>query len=440
MTTRLQNDNTTRGFTRTVYDDGYKYTMVYPPGWKYGDLRQPVVHKEPCAPGPSDPRIAESNYFAARGYHEHAGLTDRQPRSTAARSHQPAITGHGWPEGMQRTQDRAWSHSLRAYLAQMWMPRYVLDAQVDPSVRYEWPFFRVLARAARTRKLYLVQRIFDWDLRRAVASYILGDVRLTSALAEQGRLADLTLPDAYCCVLDEHDAQFLDACRLNGPSDVSKLVQAYPLRTSPESNEALFARPRRPRAFDLVALSSPTSDELTLLIVVVSPWDIKYDDLEEFVRVGVVSISYLRILDRLVDEDKQPDGDLDSVAKKSPLPADVLWAVIWDMCLKHNCRYFILTTYEEWVFGTLSPDMHRAKVTTHLRAPIFSRDAPVSARDIAQPCFPVPNVFEMLLLWLFAAGDEDHIYWPQPPDMPVPVKPSELSVLDGGWVGLEAGL
>jgi len=60
---------------------------------------------------------------------------------------------------------------------------------------------------------------------------ILGDVRLTSALAEQGRLADLTLPDAYCCVLDEHDAQFLDACCLNSPSDVSKLVQAYPLRT-----------------------------------------------------------------------------------------------------------------------------------------------------------------------------------------------------------------
>ena len=24
------------------------------------------------------------------------------------------------------------------------------------------------------------------------------------------------------------------------------------------------------------------------------------------------------------------------------------------MCLKHNCRYFILTTYDKWVFGTLS--------------------------------------------------------------------------------------
>jgi len=62
--------------------------------------------------------------------------------------------------------------------------------------------------------------------------------------------------------------------------------------------------------------------------VVVSPLDIKYDDLEEFVRVGVVSVLYPRVLDRSVDEDKQPNGDLDLVAKKSPFPADVLWAVV----------------------------------------------------------------------------------------------------------------
>ena len=134
------------------------------------------------------------------------------------------------------------------------------------------------------------------------------------------------------------------------------------------------------------------------------------------------------------------------------------------MCLKHNCRYFVLTTYEEWVFGNLSPDglttacrllpavdlsslvlciltdMHRAKVTTHLRAPIFPRHMSVSARDVAQPCFPVPNVFELLLLWILAAGNDDHTWWPQPPDMPAPVKPSEPSILNGGWIGVETGL
>ena len=160
------------GFTRTVYDDGYKYTMVYPPGWKHGDPRQPEVHKELCLPGPSNPRIAESNIFEPRPYPEPTGLTDRQPRSTAARLRQPvsACSNVEAPTGAQGAQKTAWSHSLRAYLAQMWLPKYVLGAQVDPLVRYEWPFFRELVRVPRTRKLYLVQRIFDFDLRRAIVS------------------------------------------------------------------------------------------------------------------------------------------------------------------------------------------------------------------------------------------------------------------------------
>ena len=123
------------GFTRTVYDDGYKYTMVYPPGWKQGDPRQPEVHKEPCVPGPTNPRIAESSFFELRPYPKRADLSDRQPRRTAT----PACSGagQGSPEGVQRAQKTVWSHSLKAYLAQTWLTKYVLGAQVDPLVRYE---------------------------------------------------------------------------------------------------------------------------------------------------------------------------------------------------------------------------------------------------------------------------------------------------------------
>ena len=71
----------------------------------------------------------------------------------------------------------------------------------------------------------------------------LREMRLTSALAEQGKLADLTLPDTTCCVLDKHDAQFLDGCRLNVPSDVTKLVQAYPLRTIIKVIKLFFSIP-----------------------------------------------------------------------------------------------------------------------------------------------------------------------------------------------------
>ena len=108
----------------------------------------------------------------------------------------------------------------------------------------------------------------------------LGDVRLTSALAEQGKFVDLTLPDAACCVLDEHDAQFLNSCRLNDPSDVTKLLQAYPLRTIIQVIKLFFSIPddhklcarlkfndvnhlcpvRNVGLFDLIALVSFVSD------------------------------------------------------------------------------------------------------------------------------------------------------------------------------------
>ncbi|KAF8557190.1 hypothetical protein OG21DRAFT_378052 [Imleria badia] len=423
------------GFTRTVYDDGYKYTMVYPPGWKYGDPRQPKVRKEPCVPGPSNPSIAGNHFFEPL---EYSGLTDRQPVSAGSGARQ------GSTEGAQHAQNTVRSHSLRAYLAQAWLPKYVLGARVNQSVRYKWPFLPVLMRPPRARKLYLVQRIFDRDLRRAIVSLkeALGDRRLISTLAEQGEYADLTLPDTACCMLDETDAEFFDSCRLNAPSDVTKLLQAYPLRTVIKiiniflgiANDEVCERlkfndvnhlcpVRNAGLFDLIALPGSQPDELSLLIMAVSPLDFKNDDLEEFVRVGV------------------PDGNLNQIGA-SPSPSVILWTVIWDMCLKYNCRYFVLTTYDEWVFGNLSADMHCASVTTHLRAPVFPGHMSVSARDLVRPCFPVPNVFESLFLWIFAAEDDqpDHILWPLPPDMPAPIKPSELSSLDGGLISLETGL
>lgn len=244
------------GFTRITYDNGYKSIMVYPPGWKQGDPRQPEVRKERCVPlGPSRTRAAENYIFEPRVYPECGNIPDQQPRSSAIPSHQPvdarSNTGQEAPlEGVQSAQKTTWSHPLKAYLARLWMPKYVLGAQVDTSVRYEWPVLRALMRLPRTRKLYLVQRILDLDLREAVAfsacSYMLADVvfnennivkrslhdaQLTSALAEQGKLVGLALPDTACCSLDEHDMLFIDGCLLNAPSDVTKLVQAFPLRT-----------------------------------------------------------------------------------------------------------------------------------------------------------------------------------------------------------------
>lgn len=161
-----------QGFTRTVYDNGYKYTMVYPPGWKQGDPRQPEVRKEPCVPGPTNPRIADGSFFSRRPCPERSSVADRQSRSTDPRSRQPSRADGGAvqepPAATQKVQRTPWSHSLRMYLAQSWLPKYVLGPQVDPAARYEWPFLPMLVRIPYTRRLHLVQRIFDWDLHRAI--------------------------------------------------------------------------------------------------------------------------------------------------------------------------------------------------------------------------------------------------------------------------------
>jgi hypothetical protein len=48
-------------------------------------------------------------------------------------------------------------------------------------------------------------------------------------------------------VLDEHRrGQFFDGCRLDAPSDVTKLVQAYPLRTIIKIIN-FFQHPQRPQ-------------------------------------------------------------------------------------------------------------------------------------------------------------------------------------------------
>lgn len=63
-----------------------------------------------------------------------------------------------------------------------------------------------------------------------VVKGLLGDAQLASALAEQGKLTDLTLPDTACRSLDERDMFFINGCLPNAPSDMTKLVQPYPLR------------------------------------------------------------------------------------------------------------------------------------------------------------------------------------------------------------------
>ncbi|KAH7100320.1 hypothetical protein BKA62DRAFT_706662 [Auriculariales sp. MPI-PUGE-AT-0066] len=66
--------------------------------------------------------------------------------------------------------------------------------------------------------------------------------------------------------------------------------------------------------------------------------------------------------------------------------ADKLWARLHDFCNGHNSHYFIVSTYEEWVFGCFTKHW-----STGFVGPILSHDS------------QNPTAFEAILCWLHSA-------------------------------------
>ncbi|TFK29915.1 hypothetical protein FA15DRAFT_608813 [Coprinopsis marcescibilis] len=62
---------------------------------------------------------------------------------------------------------------------------------------------------------------------------------------------------------------------------------------------------------------------------------------------------------------------------------DRLWAKLWDACVRHRTRYFVLTSYENWVFGVFSPGWTTAFTT-----------------NIQKASQTGPTVLELLCFWI----------------------------------------
>lgn len=157
------------GFTRILYKNGSKFIMMYPPGWRPGDPRQPKVHKEPCVPGPSGDPSFDNHASEPRAHPD--GLPDHQLRSPSPDSRDSdscsscSSMDDEWSEGSEHAENTDWSYPLKTYLTNLWLPRYKLSARVD-LMRYQWPILQGLAQPPLSRKLYMVERIFEWDLSR----------------------------------------------------------------------------------------------------------------------------------------------------------------------------------------------------------------------------------------------------------------------------------
>ncbi|KAG8932551.1 hypothetical protein FRC02_000929 [Tulasnella sp. 418] len=71
-----------------------------------------------------------------------------------------------------------------------------------------------------------------------------------------------------------------------------------------------------------------------------------------------------------------------------------LWAELYSRCWATNARWFVVTTYENWIFGVFSETWESAAITAiH----------PYTSKQ--------PNIIECLFFWLFSAMHQDRWDW-----------------------------
>ncbi|KAF9653074.1 hypothetical protein BDM02DRAFT_2132787 [Thelephora ganbajun] len=103
----------------------------------------------------------------------------------------------------------------------------------------------------------------------------------------------------------------------------------------------------------------------SLIIAVQPPWILAPRDLESF-----------------VNSHKFPPFDPDK--PNSPFCSrELLWAKLWDLCVKKTCQWFIVSNYQGWVLGAFSSGWTRAWITDI-----------IGFNDVR------PTVIETIIFWL----------------------------------------
>ncbi|KAF5357934.1 hypothetical protein D9756_001594 [Leucocoprinus leucothites] len=123
-----------------------------------------------------------------------------------------------------------------------------------------------------------------------------------------------------------------------------------------------------------------------LVVAYQPPWILSQTDFEEFVRCGSLPPHI-------------PPGHL--------YPADLhsrhkVWAKLWDTCVKHNTKWFVVTSWNVWAFGCFSDGWCSGAIS-----------------DIWHLDEHTPNILECLTYWIASAMSRPGAY--QRPKVPEPL-------------------
>ncbi|KAI4527845.1 hypothetical protein K523DRAFT_320698 [Schizophyllum commune Tattone D] len=114
----------------------------------------------------------------------------------------------------------------------------------------------------------------------------------------------------------------------------------------------------------------------SVLVAVQPPWILGEHDIKNFANLR--HFPPFRGVEPQVGEKAEP-SDLESKQR--------IWAKLWDTCVRNNTHWFVLTNYNQWVFGHFSSGW-----TTAFVSPVFNYDS------------ETPTVMECLTFWLASAS------------------------------------
>ncbi|KAI0674050.1 hypothetical protein C8Q78DRAFT_1067214 [Trametes maxima] len=294
--------------------------------------------------------------------------------------------------------------SLTNYLCQAYLPRLMLDETLPPEENFATAWDRMEElNMDSTRLIRQVSEIPLLALQNAVRLYFMG---FQNRLHVDWANTRLKLPSPGMTILTNAAISRLG---IESESDFLAALEHFPLDTAAEALRTVEGRPfdEDELKFSRLKASSARSTKKLwsiytfgphvlptgvwrpgVVILALPPWQLGIGDLHEFASRRVFTHGEL---------DREPAG---TTAWSN---ATKLWAMLYDTSRVSGYRWFVITTYNSWVFGTWSLDWSAAEVTRPIP---FDRTRGMS-------------IVELLTFWIECARDKTrfwHVATNAPPD------------------------
>ncbi|KAI0635457.1 hypothetical protein C8Q77DRAFT_1217273 [Trametes polyzona] len=293
--------------------------------------------------------------------------------------------------------------SLTSYLCQAYLPPLILSEalpQIDQFAN-PWPHIEELNLDGYQRLIRIVSEIPLPALQNAIRIYYQGVGNRLKVHWENTRLTlpcpGVTVlgPTAMARLLVENEDDFQAALEHLILGTTAEALRTVEHRQFDEDelkfNKINVSSARNARPLWTVYVFGPQVPPTSILrpgvvILAIPPWMLGVGDLREF--------SSRRVFDQ-GDLDREPPG---TTAWSN---ATKLWAMLYDSCRVSGYRWFVITTYQQWVFGTWSEDWSGAEVTEPVP---FDRTRGMT-------------IVEMLTFWIECAREKT-IFWQIAADAP----------------------